>query len=146
MLAAASAFAEDLREIELMDGGSITGEVLSLSGGIYTIKSDSLGTIRIEASRIRAIRAISNQPGPASPVTGGAGAEVGALKEKMMSDKEILDLILSLQDDPEIKKILEDPAIMKAVQAGDVAALMADPRFMNLLNNKTLQDIQKKAK
>jgi hypothetical protein len=33
---------------------------------------------------------------------------------------------------------------MRAVQAGDIAALMKNPEFMKLLNNKTVQDINKR--
>jgi hypothetical protein len=62
----------------------------------------------------------------------------------MTSDKEIMSMIQSLRNDPDFKKILEDPEIMKAVQAGDVPALMANPRFMKLMNNATVKEIEKK--
>jgi hypothetical protein len=134
------AVAGEMRDIELNDGSTITGEVLSLNSGIYTVRSDSLGTIRIEETKIRAIRARA-----ASKNTGTAG-EITTLQNKMMSDQEILGLIQSLQNDPEFQKILEDPELLKAVTAGDVPALMANPRFMKLLNNSTVQEIQKKVK
>jgi hypothetical protein len=63
-----------------------------------------------------------------------------------MNDQEIMGMIQSLQGDPEFKKVLEDPEVMKAVNAGDVTALMANPQFLKLLNNATVQDIQKKVK
>ena len=44
----AHANAGEMREIELKDGSIIAGEVLSLAGGIYTVKSDSLGMIKLE--------------------------------------------------------------------------------------------------
>lgn len=147
MLFAANADAGELKVIELKDGSTITGEMLSLSGGIYTVKSDSLGIIKLEESKVRAIR--SNAPAnSAAPGNGipGSGAEVRTLQEKMMSDKEVMSMIQSLQDDAEFKKLLEDPETMKAVQSGDVAALMANPQFMKLLNNPTVKDIQKKVK
>jgi hypothetical protein len=147
ILFAAGAGAGELKVIELKDGSVITGEVLSLSGGIYTVKSDALGAIRLEESKIRVIR--SKAPaGSAAPgdAVSGSGGEVRTLQEKMMSDKEVMSMIQSLQDDAEFKKLLEDPETVKAVQAGDVAALMANPQFMKLLNNPTVQDIQKKVK
>ena len=64
----------------------------------------------------------------------------------MLGDREIMDLINSLQNDPEFKKILEDPDIMKAVNAGDVVALAANPRFMGLLNHATVKEIEKKVR
>lgn len=145
LILCAAAAAGELREIELKDGSVITGDVLSLSNGIYTIKSDSLGAIKLEESRIRAIRIkppVSSAP-PAGAATGTAG-EVRSLQEKMMSDKEIMGMIQSLQNDPDFKKLLEDPEVMRAVNDGDVAALMANPQFVKLLNNSTVQNIQKK--
>lgn len=134
------AHAGEVREIELIDGSIITGEVLSLSSGVYTIKSSSLGTIKLEETKIRSIRAKSHDGGTAS------SGEVKALQGKMMSNTEIMTLIQSLQNDPEFKKVLEDPEIMKAVKAGDVASLTSNPKFLKLLDNPTVQEIQKKAK
>ena len=69
-----------------------------------------------------------------------------SLQNKMMNDQGIMGMIQSLQNDPEFRKILEDPDILKAVNAGDVPALMANPKFTRLLNNSTVQEIQKKVK
>lgn len=138
ILLARSAFAGGLREIELRDGSIITGDVVSLSNGIYTIKSASLGTVRIEESKVNVIRQKSSSQ--------SASGETRSLQNKMMSDQEIMGLIQSLQNDPEFRKILEDPDILKAVNAGDIAALMANPKFTKLLNNSTVQEIQKKVK
>jgi hypothetical protein len=140
-----SAQAGEVKEIVLKDGSVLTGEVVSLNNGIYTVKSDILGTIKLEESKVRAIQERSASPGPAlSSHSSATGGEVKSLQEKMMSDKEVMSLIQSLQNDPEFKKLMEDPKIMQAVNAGDVATLSADPRFMKLLNNPTVHEIQKK--
>ncbi len=141
------ASAGEMREIELIDGSTITGEVQSLQNGVYTIKSDSLGIIKIDDTKVRAIRPKSSMPADKTG-TGKASAtgEVKDLQQKMMSDKETMDLIQSLQNDPDFKKILEDPDIMKALQEGNVAALTADPRIIQLLNNPTVKEIEKKVK
>ncbi len=141
------AAAGELREIELIDGSTITGEVQSLNNGIYTIKSESLGTVRIEDSKVRAIRVKSETPaGRAVSRESGTAGGVKDLQEKMTGDRETMSLIQSLQNDPDFKKILEDPEIMKAVQEGNFAALAADPRIRKLLDNPTVQDIEKKVK
>jgi len=142
-----SASAGEIREIEFIDGSTITGEVLSLSGGIYIVRTDSLGTIKLEESKIRAIRAKSSgKNAETTQSNAGSSGEIKTLQEKMMSNEEVMTLIRSLQNDPEFQKALQDPEIMKAVSAGDVAALTANPAFMKLLNNATVKEIQKKTK
>jgi hypothetical protein len=130
--------AAETREIELIDGSVITGEVVSLSGGFYTVRSAALGTLRIEASKIRVIRLRGVSP------PGGAGGQIKSLEDKMLGDSEIMDLIHALQNDPDFQKVLQDPEIMKAVQTFDIDALMRNPEFMKLLNNQSVQDINKK--
>ena len=130
--------AAETREIELTDGSVVTGEIVSLSGGIYTIRSTTLGTLRIEASKIRAIRL----KGSAAP--GNDRVQAKSLEDKMLGDSEIMDSIRALQNDPDFQKILQDPEIIKAVQTGDVAALMKNPDFMKLLNKQAVQDMNKK--
>lgn len=138
--------AGEIKEVILKDGSIITGEVVSLSNGIYTVKSDILGIIKLEESKVRIIQEkLSSGSATASSSSSTAG-EVHSLQQKMMNDKEVMSLVQSLQNDPEFKKLLEDPAFMKAVNAGDVAALTADSRFVKLLNNPTVQEIQKKVK
>lgn len=138
---AAVAGAGGTKEIELTDGSVLTGEVVSLTGGVYTIKSDALGTVRIEESKVRSIRT-KDAPGAA----GGTGAQVKSLQDKMTGDQEIMNMIKSLQDDPDFQKVLQDPEVMKAVNSGDVATLMSNPQFKKLLDNKTVQEIQNKVK
>lgn len=139
------AVAADMQEIELTDGSTVVAEVLSLADGVYTLKSTTLGTVRIESKRVRAIRA-KQSPGRGGPEQAGGNAAVSSLQEKMLNDGDIMALIQSLQNDPDFQNILEDPEIMKALNAGDTDALTANPRFMKLLNNKTVQAIQKKVK
>ena len=131
--------ASEIREIELTDGSVITGEVVSLSGGVYTIRSAALGTLQVEESKVRTIRSKGF-----SSTTGDTAGQLKSLQEKMMSDGEVMNTIQSLQNDPDFQKILEDPEIMKAVQAGDINALMANPRFMELINKPAVQEIGKR--
>ena len=132
--------AGESREIELTDGSVITGEVLSLISGVYTIRTGSLGTLKIEDTKVRSIR----QPGVLSSRPSGPNSDTRSLQDKMMSDHEVMSMIRSLREDPQFTKILEDPEIMNAVNTGDTAALMANPKFLQLLNNPTVRDIQQK--
>ena len=129
------AFAGETKTFELLDGSIITGEIISFSDGIFTLKSEVLGTVRIEESKIRTIRSRKNG--------GVAGDEVLALQEKMMGNEEIFAMILSLQNDPEFRAILQDPEIMSAVSSGDINALLSNQKFLKLLENPAIQDIEK---
>ena len=79
-------FAGQFSKIERVDGGIIRGEIVSKSDGVYVVKSDSLGTLKVKESEIRIIR-------------------VGS--------------------------------------AGDISSLMANPKFIELLNNPEIKEIRK---
>ncbi len=131
-----NARAGEMKEIELTDGSVIYGEIVSFSGGTLTLQSESFGTMKIKESKIRAIRS----KGP----VGGGRNQIQRLQQRMMSDKEVVEMILSLQNDPDVQKILQDPEIMKAVNSGDINALLSNPKFMKLLENPTIQDIRRR--
>jgi hypothetical protein len=129
------AFAGETKTFDLLDGSIITGEIISYNDGTFTLKSETLGTIRIDEAKIRAIRSGKNG--------GISGDEVLALQEKMMGNEEIIAMILSLQNDPEFQLILQDPEIMGAVRSGDINALLSNQNFLKLLENPMIQDIGK---
>ena len=131
-----NALAGEIKEIELKDGSVIYGEIVSFSGGVFTLRSKGLGTVKIEESKIRTIRSGARE--------GGRQDQIQKLKQRMMSDEEVVEMILSLQNDPAVQEILQDPEIMKAVNAGDMDSLLSNPKFMKLLENPTIQDIRKK--
>jgi hypothetical protein len=142
-----SVFAGELREIELMDGSVILGEIVSFKNGVYTLNSGSLGTVQINESKIRVIRLQSHGPPTrelAAPSDTPAGTQVQALQKLMINDKEIMNMILSLLNDPGFREILEDPAIMNAINSGNIDALISNPKFMKLLSNPKIQEIKGK--
>jgi ribosomal protein S1 len=138
--------AGEVRAIELTDGSIVTGEVVSLSNGKYTVHSGSLGSVQIEESKILAIRPVAASAVANSGTVHDMAVDVKTLQDRMMNDQEVMSRIQSLQNDPEFMKIIEDPEIMKAVNAGDISALMANPRFLRLMNNSTVRDIAQKVR
>jgi hypothetical protein len=67
--------------------------------------------------------------------------QVQELRERMLDDPGVMALILAMQNDPEVQALLSDPKIVAAVQAGDMGALLGDPRIMKLLENPRVQEI-----
>ena len=43
-----------------------------------------------------------------------------------------------------MKALLSNPAMISAIQAGDIGTLMNNPAFMKFLNNPRVQEIEKR--
>ncbi len=110
------AVAGEPAEIEMMDGSIIRAEVLSLHDGVFTIRSDTLGTLDIVQSRVRSIR-----QGPfgrvlenSAPQTSGLSAsaeQIKTLAQAMTADRDIMDRISLLSGDPDILDAIQDPGM-----------------------------------
>jgi len=143
----AGVYAGEISEIGLNDGSTVYGEILSFNDGIYTVKSSSLGTIKVDESDIREIRVQSGNTKDreyASPANSSISSEVQSLQTLMENNQDIMAIIFSLQNDPDFQDIMSDPGILNAVNSGDIAALISNPKFMSLMNNHKVQEIQKK--
>ncbi len=142
-----NAVAGDVMDFELTDGTVIHGRLESFVNGRYTIKSKTLGKVKISESKVRLIRmgdgsgVTENSPRPSAAPS---GADVQGLVTQMQGNEEIMALIGALKDDPEMQAVINDPQVLKAISAGDFSALMANPKFMELLNNPKVREIQKK--
>jgi hypothetical protein len=163
-----SAWAAELREIELRDGSVLRGEIVSLENGTYTIRSDSLGEMRISASDVRVIRFAPpdrlpapesataaqrehpesddiNQPVEDLQHSGDLHRQLDDVQRSLATDDSIMQIITSLHDDPDVQSVLSDPKVMQAMQTGDLPALMANPKLMELLANPKIQEIQRRS-
>lgn len=129
-------FAGEVRRIELNDGSLLYGKIVSLKDGVYTVNTMSLGSVKIEESKIRVIRFKSDDQ--------AAKEQIQAMQKLMLSDKEIINVIASLKDDPDVQKILKDPALMKAINSGDLETLISNPKFLKLLSNPKILNIKEK--
>ena len=139
------ALAAELRQFTLMDGSVISGEIESLQGGIYSIKSPSLGMITVKDSEIRKIEMSSGASATSTPsATGSPNNHLKALQRRILSDDSIMNAATALQGDPLFQDILNDPSIMEAVRAGNVHALEGNPKVVRLLNDPRVKEITKK--
>jgi hypothetical protein len=69
---------------------------------------------------------------------------IAALQERMEARPDVTDAIRRLQSDPQFQDVLSDPEIRKALESGDTAALLANPKITNLTNYPAVQDIAKR--
>lgn len=103
-------------------------------------RSVVLLAVLLAGSVSRAALARAQDAGGAS-LAGGSGNAVANMQGALMSDEQSRQQVLSLQDDPQVKAVLDDPATMRAVQSGDLNALMNDPKMRALLANPTVRSL-----
>ena len=87
--------AGEIKMIELNDGSTIYGQILSAGESTYTIKTMSLGNVDVQESQISSIKSLEVDE-----------QEYHALQQSMMKNDEIMDIIFSLQDDPDVRILL----------------------------------------
>ena len=144
-LSVVPAFCGQPSDVALDDGSVIRAEVVSLQDGKYTLRSQSLGMIQLEASRVESI----SKPGvPAEPGQDGTPLAPESLKERaqdaqaqMVNDPEAMAMVAALAADPEFKELTSDPEAMAALQSGDSAKLKNNARFNALMDNPRMQAI-----
>lgn len=126
----------------LKDGTVIHGEVKTLQDDVYTVETDSLGTLRVRKQNVRTIDH-GGEHTLGSPASGSSPKqpELEAMQLHILQSPDLLSMIQSLQNDPEVRAILADPEIMSALASGNYAALMNNPRIIALTNNSKVREV-----
>lgn len=133
--------------IELKDGSRIQGEIQSIENGVYTVLSPSVGTLRVAQSNI--VRIVysgdaSNAPASSSQASAHDDAlthDIQQAQTRLAQDPAAMQSIMSLQSDPQIQAILNDPAIVKAIQEGDYMSLFGNAKIQALENNEHVKQL-----
>jgi hypothetical protein len=142
LLISFSAFAE--KEIVLKDGSRLRGEVLSMQNGLYEIRTESMGTVQLGSRQIQSITSLGGAaPGEATGADSTALSQsaVDSIKSSIVSNPGVMSRILQLQNDPEMRAVLADPEIMRAVQSFDLQTLSNNPKIKALMDNDKIQSI-----
>ncbi len=129
----------------------IQGEVVSLHDGVYTIETDSAGTLHVRKQEVRSIddNGKSAIRSPVGLPPDASSTEIGALdaaKSRITEDPTLLAMVLALQNDPAVQAVLADPEITKAIAAGDYSALMNNPKIKALMNDEKVREVIDKAR
>jgi len=143
-----SAYCQETSQIELTDGSTIKGKIVSLTNGVYTIEAPTLGRIAVASSKIKKIETSGASPSLAPNAVTAANPEMKAqinnYTAQIMSNPDILKITTDLANDPQFQEMMKDPQIMRAVYAGDMQTLMSNPKFMNAINNPKINQIKDK--
>jgi hypothetical protein len=147
LVGAGSAGAADLMRFELEDGSVIIGEPLSLAGGVYQIRTPVLGDLEVEAVRVRrmlradAAAAESSTDAGGTPPAAAQAADIQALQRQLVGDPGVMASIMALQQDPALKKALEDPELIGLVLSGNLDALRDHEAFGRLMSHPGIRAI-----
>ena len=145
------AYASHKASIELTDGSTVDGEVVSFSNGKYTVNSPSLGTLQIEDSKVRNIRSTDQTAGSSQKDVASLDAatiqdEVQKLRPAITSNPDIMRIISGLISNPDFRALFKDPEIMNAAKSLDIKTLMANEKFIKAINNPVVKEIKQKVK
>ncbi len=141
-----SAMAGQISDIELIDGGVLTGRIVSQQDGVYVIRTKALGEVTVAEEKIRVIR-IKHGPSSENAVTGVPASpqpqEIRDIQKSITENEAIMQKVLSLQSNPQMQAILQDPELLKAVETGNFAELLSNPKFLKLMQSPEIMEIQK---
>jgi hypothetical protein len=139
------AYAGQASRVELTDGSVINADVVSLDNGTYTLDAGSLGTIKVDASKIRKIESPGESAASSQNTSEGSNSDIQAEMQKyqaqVMNDPQVMGMAQELAKDPQFQEVMNDPQIMEAIKSGNIQVLMSNEKFMNLMNNSKVQDI-----
>jgi hypothetical protein len=126
----------------LKDGTVVHGDIKTLQDGVYTVETESLGTLRVDELNVRTIDH-GDERMMGSPTNGAAStqAELQAMQLQILQTPNLLSMIQSLKNDPEVQAILADPEIMNALTSGDYTALMNNPKIVALTSNSKVREV-----
>lgn len=130
--------------IVLKDGAVIYGEIETLQNDLYTIKTESLGTVRVNKQDVRTIDQ-GGKPAPPSSQSLPDPTDVESLQLQMMQNLSLISMIEALQNDPEVQAVMSDPEIINAINAGDYGALLSNPKIIALTQNPKMREIIEEA-
>jgi len=152
LLISAATVQAETASIHLLDGSTIRGEVVSLKGGNYKIKTPTLGELDIPQSNIQSVEygtpatsasANSNQP---ALTPGSSSAQLAAIAAQLQNSPALLGDIQALSNDPAIMAIVQDPEIQRLIASGDYLGLMKNSKMQQLMNNAKIRDLTGKLK
>jgi hypothetical protein len=148
--------------ITLKDGSTVQGKIVGLDQGAYVVVTPTLGELRLNEGDVVSVVSPGDIQAPqvsrgsmpplpsqaasaaSSESTPSAPANLQQAQTQIMGNPAMMADIQSLASDPEILAIVSDPAFMQAAQAKDMAAIQANPRTAQLMNNPKFKALMEK--
>ncbi len=89
-------------------------------------------------------KAVSSSPAVLPSDPAAVQSEMKKLRPSIMGDPDIIKKVFALLFSPDFQVLINDPEVMKAVRSFDIKALMANPKFINAVNNPAVKEISQK--
>jgi len=90
---------------------------------------------------------LSSRAGAQSAASGPADVaerQVQSLQQQMVGQPDLMEAVTELESDPDFQKVLDDPDIIDALQAGNYGALLTNPKVSGLTSNPKVQELTNK--
>ena len=141
---------------KLKDNSRIVGQILSYKDGVYTVETKSVGKVQVRTDKIAEIlfdavaESTSSSSTASSPKTqanpdpseaAGAVFAFDSVLRAVLGNPALMKDVQSLQDSEQMKAVLADETIRKAITRGDFAALMSNEKIIALLNDPKIKGI-----
>ena len=115
--------ADATRVIELSDGSRISGVIVEFENGTYTIQSEALGLLQLRDEQILSIHSPSQTSDQAESLDlefpdRVTKSQIEHIQTRILAEPDVLALVMSLQQEPDVLAILSDPQIMQAIMSG----------------------------
>ena len=147
---------ETLQTITLKDGTLLRGKLISVKDGVYTIQTFNLGTLAVSEDKIVSVStqlvaeksAAASQSVPAAQATqqpqmdkAQFAAQAQQMQQQFLSDPKIVAEIQNLLNDEEVKALLTDPEVMKAVMTYDPNTIAGNEKIKKLMENTKIKNL-----
>lgn len=161
-LCCGACFAAGNSRITLNDGTTIYGKVVGMNDGVYIIRTETMGEIKVNSDNVVEISndgSKSNSNSRQMNILDGSSRRSGQNNsssgnnyaqqqqdantrvQSMMMNEHFLENIMQLGSSPEMQNILNDEEIMNAISSGDYDFLMNSSKMNDLMNSSGIQDI-----
>jgi hypothetical protein len=138
---ASAGWGQEKRVITLSDGTRISGQIVSYSSGLYTVRTENLGEFKIEDSSVVSISSGSTAPAKETPAAGGLQADISQVQTAIMSNPEMMQDIEKLLADPDIMNLLADKNFINDIMSQDPARIQANPKTRQFMNNPAIKEM-----
>lgn len=146
------------QKITLKDKSVVYGKIISMANGVYTIKTDSFGTIKLGSDKIISITdekaisrrtniKVSDRPTRTRKKSYNRGVEsypqsaVNAKVKNKMTNGKFVNQILDLSDSSSLTDVMSDPEVMDAINNNDYNFLMNNDKMNKLMNSPEIKEL-----